>query len=65
MKKLIAILATAAAATLSACSTVDSIATGVHRYCGATTPIERLAMRERVDQQTAPHQIRVDCHVQD
>lgn len=63
MKKLIAILATAA--TLSACTTVDSIATGVHRYCGATTPTERLAMRERVDQQTAPHQIRVECHVQD
>ena len=52
---LIAVLA------LPACAAVDTAAAGVKRYCSAFTYQERAVIRERINEQVAPHKIAIDC----
>lgn len=33
----------------------------VHKYCGATTDADQAAIRERLDAETDPHTLRVNC----
>jgi hypothetical protein len=49
--------------TLPACAAVDTAASGVKRYCAAFTWQERQVIRERVNEQVAPHRIAIDCAV--
>ena len=47
--------------TLPACAAVDTAAAGVRRYCDAFTYQERLVIRDRINEQVAPHKVAVEC----
>lgn len=58
MEKIIFIVALLA---LSGCASIDMAADGVRRYCAAFTYQERAVVRERVNEQVAPHRVAIDC----
>lgn len=47
--------------TLPGCASIDTAVEGVKRYCSAFTWPERMAIRERVNEKVAPHEIVIDC----
>jgi hypothetical protein len=51
----------AALIILPGCAAVDTAAAGVKRYCAAFTYQERAVIRDRVNEQVAPHRIVIDC----
>lgn len=47
--------------SMTGCATVDMAAEGINRYCAAFTWQERAVIRERVNEQVAPHRVAIDC----
>lgn len=46
---------------LAGCSNLDRVAGAVSAYCSGTSESEKVVMRERLDQRTAPHRVRIEC----
>ncbi len=51
----------AALLILPGCASIDLAADGIKRYCAAFTYQERAVIRDRVNEQVAPHRVAIDC----
>lgn len=43
------------------CTVPKHIGSGVTRYCETTSPLDRAAMRARVNAEASPHRVEVTC----